>query len=226
MTQQGHNNPPDPIAEALAPHDAAIMEAENWTDRTPVENEDQLNVVDNLTAAIKLALKDVSAAEKSAAAPLYDVWKVEKAKWKPTIDDLGAMVKALVATAAPFKKKLADEKAKAERKAWEAANKAKIEAEQKAREASAGDLEAQREAAAAREAAIEADKAARVATKDKPKGMRKVHKYEIVDHRAALHWIAKNDREAVTSFIELYVSKNHKVSDIDGVNQSIEKEAF
>jgi hypothetical protein len=226
ITTIGHNNPPDPITEALAPFDAVITEAENWTDGEVIETAEQLEVVDGLTKSIKEALKEVGLAEKSAAAPLYDEWKAEKARWKPTLDDLTRIRDALVATCAPFKAKLAAEKKAAERKAWEEANAARLEAERVAREAAASDLEGQRAAQAAKEAALEADKAARAASKDKVKGMRKVHKYEITDHRAALHWIAKNDREAVTSFIETYVSKNHKVSDIDGVNQTIEKEAF
>jgi hypothetical protein len=58
------------------------------------------------------------------------------------------------------------------------------------------------------------------------KGMRTVHLYEITDHRAALNWIAKNDRDAITAFIEAYVDKNHKAMSIDGVRQWSEKQAF
>ena len=62
--------------------------------------------------------------------------------------------------------------------------------------------------------------------KDKVKGMRTVHRYEIEDHRAALHWIARNHRDAVTAFVEAFVGSNHKAMDIDGVKQWTEKEAF
>ncbi len=46
-----------------------------------------------------------------------------------------------------------------------------------------------------------------------------VHRYEIEDHRAALHWIAQNDRDAMTAFIEAYVAKNHKEALIAGVKR-------
>jgi antibiotic biosynthesis monooxygenase (ABM) superfamily enzyme len=56
--------------------------------------------------------------------------------------------------------------------------------------------------------------------------MRTVHRYEIEDHRAALHWIAQNDRDAMTAFIEAYVAKNHKDTEIAGVKRWTDKEAF
>ena len=130
----------------------------------------------------------------------------------------------------PFKthtnKKKADKIEAAKRKAWQEADEARRAAEKAAQEASAGDIEAQREAEAARQAAMDAEVQASKQAKAKVGGMRKVHKYEITDHRAALHWIAKNDKDAVTTFIEAYVSKHHKTSVIDGVQTWQEKEAF
>lgn len=223
---QGHNNPPDPIDEALAPYGDFISEAENWLDGTKVENEDQMRDVDALTKEIKAALKAVNAGEKSAAAPLHDAWKAEKARWKPTIDDLTRIRDGLVSLVGDFKKKLAAEKAAAERKAWEEADKARREAEAKAAEAASGDIEAQREAAAAKEQAAALVKEASAARNDTVKGMRKVQKYEIQDHRDALHDIAANDREAITAFIEEYVRRNFKTRTIQGVRVWEEKEAF
>lgn len=222
----GHNNPPDPIDAATAPFADYIAEAENWLDGTVVETEAQLKEVDALTKAIKEALKEVTAAEKSAAAPLHDAWKAEKARWKPTIDDLTAIRDGLVACGAAFKKALADKKAAEQRAAWEAADKARREVEAKAAAAAETDIAAQREAEAARHAAIEADKAARAKTQDKVKGMRTVHRWEITSGRDVINWIARNDRDAVTAFIEEYVRKNHRTSDIAGVRTWTEKEAF
>ena len=222
----GDNNPPDPIDEALAPYVDFIAEAEQWLDGEPVENEGQMKAVDALTKSIKAALKDVNAAEKSAAAPLHDAWKAEKARWKPTIDDLARIRDGLVSAVSSFKAKLAAEKKAAERAAWQAADKARRDAEAKAAQANTADIDAQREAAAAKEAAIEAQKAAQAQSKDSVKGMRKITRYEITDHRDALHWIAKRDRDAVTAFIEEYVRRNHKTANIAGVRVWEEKEAF
>ena len=226
VAQAGHNNPPDPIDTALAPYGDVIAEAENWLDGAPVENEDQMKAVDDLTKNIKAALKDVTAAEKSAAAPLHDAWKAEKARWKPTLDALARIRDGLVAAVASFKKKLAEEKRAAERAAWEAADKARREAEAKAAAANAADIEAQREAVAAKEAALIAEAQARAARDDRPRGLRKVMRYEIIEYRDVLHDIARNDRDAITAFVEEYVRKNHKARAIAGVRVWEDKEAF
>lgn len=224
--QIGDNNPPDPIDEALAPFGDTITEAESWLDGSKVESEGQMLAVDALTKEIKAALKSVNAGEKSAASPLHDAWKAEKAKWKPTIDDLTRIRDGLVSLVGDFKKKLAAEKAAAERAAWEEADRARREAEAKAAEAAGGDIEAQREAAAAKEQAAALVKEASATAKDTVKGMRKVQKYEIQDHRAALHDIAQNDHPAMTAFIDEYVRRNFKTRSIKGVRVWEEKEAF
>jgi hypothetical protein len=225
MLNRNHNNPPDPIDEALAPFGDFISEAENWLDGTSVENEGQMKAVDDLTKQLKAAKKAVEAAEESEAKPFYDQWKASKARFKPTLDDLDRMVKGLVATVDVFKRKLAAEKEaarkEAERLAWEATRAA----QEAARQADARNIAAQREAAAAIAAAEEAQRLA--AAKDTVKGMRTVTRYEITDHRALLNWIARNDRDAVTAFIEEWARRNHKQHHAaDGLRVWTEKEAF
>ena len=73
---------------------------------------------------------------------------------------------------------------------------------------------------------MDAEKAARDSKSDNVKGMRKVTLYEIEDHKKALHWIAAQDRDAMTSFIEDYVKRNHKTKAIDGVRVWQDKEAY
>ena len=85
-------------------------------------------------------------------------------------------------------------------------------------------IEQHNEETAAAEVAAEA--AARESANDKVKGLRTITRYEITDHKAALNDIAKNDREAVTAFIEAYVAKNFKERAIAGVRVWAEKEAF
>jgi membrane protein involved in colicin uptake len=222
----GANNPPDPIDETLAPYGDAIEEAQNWLDGEPIQNEDQLKATDALLKIIKSAIKDLNHARDEVTKPLHDAWKAEIARWKPTQDDLERIAKGLVACQDPFKRALAAKKEAEKRAAWEAADKARREAEEAARNAAMSDITAQREAA---QKAAEAQRAVAEASakqKDTVKGMRTVHLYEITDHRAALNWIARNDRDAITAFIEAYVDKNHKAMDIDGVRQWTEKQAF
>ena len=226
MTDPKHNCPPDPIDEALAPYGDAIEEAENWLDGTPVENEDQMNAVDALIKTIRKAKTDLAKAEKSETAPLHDAWKAEIARWKPTKEDIERRLKGLAAVVDPFKRKLAEEKEAAKRAAYEDARRKEREAEEAAAKADVSDYEASVEADRLKAEALDAKKAAAAANKDTVKGLRTVTKHEITDHRAALHWIAKNDKDAVTAFIEEYVRSNHKTATIDGVKVWTQKEAY
>jgi hypothetical protein len=226
MLDKLHNNPPCPIDEALAPYGDDITEAEAWADGSPVENEGQMKAVDGLLKAIKSAKKAVGDAEESEAKPIYDQWKAAKARFKPTLDDLDRLSKCLVSAVDGYKRKLAAEKAEAERKAAQEAYAARKAAEDAARKAGEADIEAQREAAAKLAEADAAQKALQAAKADTVKGMRTVWRYEITDHRALLHWIAAEDREAVTRFIEDYARAHHKQRPMAGVRTWQEKEAF
>lgn len=221
-----HNNPPNPIDEALAPFDDARVEAEGWLDGKPVETEGQMKAVDALIKDMKAARKAVETAEESAAKPIYDQWKAEKAKFAPTITDLDRIVKGLVSIVDGFKRKLAAEKAEAERKAQAEAWAKTRAAEEASRQADASNIEATRAAAKAMEEAEEAQRIAMAAAKDTVKGLRTVTKYEITDHRALLNWIAKNARDDVTAFIEEWARKNHKTAAAEGLRVWTEKEAF
>lgn len=226
MSTIGHNNPPDPIDEALAPYGDTIEEAQNWLDGKPIENEEQLKATDALLKGVKSALKDLNAARDDFTKPLHEAWKTEVARWKPTQDDLDRIIKGLIACQDPFKRQLAAKKAAEERAAWEAAEKARREAAEAAKAAAASDIEAQREAAEKAALAQAAEKELSAKRKDTVKGMRTAHKFEIEDHRAALHWIAQNDRDAMTAFIEMYVGANFKEKQIAGVRSWTEKEAY
>lgn len=213
----GGNNPPSAIDDAIRPFGDTITEAESWLDGEHVTNEAQMKSVDALIKAMKAAKKAVETAEEIEARPHYDMWKATKSLFAPTITDLDRIGKGLVAIVDGFKRKLAAEKTEAERLAREEAWRKTREAEALAAQARAGDIEAQRAAAQAQEAAETAQRAATAAGKDTVKGLRLTHFHKITDHRAALHWIAANDREAVTVFIESYVDKNFHVYKIAGV---------
>lgn len=223
----GGNNPPDPIDTITAAYDDERQEAENWTDGAPVENEAQMQAVDALRESMRQWRLELERGQKAATAPLREVYQAELDRWKPTIADAKRIEGCLVATVDTFKRKLAAEKQEAERKAWEAANKARREAEEKARLADATNLEAQRETEAARQAAIDAEKVAQEAKRDQVKGMRTVTLYEVEDHRALLHWIAANRRDDITAFIDDWARRNHKATGtVDGLRVWQEKGAY
>lgn len=209
----GANNPPDPIEVICAEFEASREEASNWLDGKPVTDEAQMKAVDGLRKQAREWRMALEAGQKSATAPLYDAYKAEGARWKPTLEDAQRIEKGLVALVDDFKRKLAAEKAeaarKAEREAWEATRAARDAAAR----ANAADLEAQRAAAEAQREAEEAQRRAAAASKDTVKGLRTVTRYEITDHRALLNWIAVNRRDDVTAFIEEWARKNHKEHD-------------
>jgi len=222
----GHNNPPDPIDTITASYADSREEAENWTDGAPVENEAQMNEVDALRGAMRKWRLALEKGQKGATKPLNDILVAERNRWNPTIEDAQRIEGCLVATVDVFKRKLAAEKAVAQKAAWDETNRLRREADEKARKSDASNLEAQREVQAAQQAAMDAEKAARDSKSDNVKGMRKVTLYEIEDHKKALHWIAAQDRDAMTSFIEDYVKRNHKTKAIDGVRVWQDKEAY
>lgn len=222
----GHNNPPDPIETVMAEYDGVITEAQNWADGEPITDEAGMNAVDAVLKEFKTYKTALAKAGKERTDPLHKAWKAEVAAVKVYTDDADMIQSALVACVAPFKAKLAEEKKAAERAAWEAAEKARQEAEAKQAALNAADIEAQRELAEAKQAAIEAEKAAKATAKDAPKGMRTVTHHEITDMRDALLWIARNDKDAVSAFVTEYVRRNHKTANISGVRVWTTKEAF
>lgn len=226
VAEIGHNLPPDPIDEATAPYADAIDEAQNWLDGGEVTNAGQMATVDALLKDVKAAEKAVKDAEASESKPLHDAWKAAKARYKPTIDDLGRIKTGLIAIVSAFKKRESDRIAAEKRAAWEAAEKARKEAEDAAMTASASNIDEIRAAAEKQRAAEIAQAEASAASRQKLKGMRTVHRHEITDMRAAVNWIAKNDKAAMADFVTEYVRRNFRDTAIDGVKAWTEKEAF
>ena len=224
----GHNQGPalDPIEAVVSEYDAVITEAQNWTDGEPVTDEAGMQAVDAILKEFKSYKTALTKAGKERTDPLHKAWKAEVAAVKVYTDDADRIQSALVAVVAPFKAKLAEEKKAAERKAWEEAEQARREAEAKAAQANAADLDAQREVAEAKQAAIDAEKAAQASRRDTVQGMRTVTHHEITDMRDVVNWIARNDKEAMADFATEYVRRNHKTSAIAGVRVWETKEAF
>ena len=223
----GHNMPPDPIDEALVPFGDVISEAEAWLDGQKVDTEAKMKAADELLKGIKTARKAIDDARDASTKPLHEAWKAEVARWKPTQDDLDRLAKGLAALVNDFKVALAKEKEEARKKAEAEAWEKTRAAQDAARVADASNIEATRAAAAAIEEAEAAQRLAHAAGKDTVKGLRTVTKYEITDHKALLHWIARNDKDAVFAFIKKWARKEHKAcANADGLRVWNEKEAF
>lgn len=222
----GHNQAPDPIDDALAPFGATLEEVANWLDGALVENDGQLKATDELLKDLKAARKAVDTARDDVTKPLHDMWKAEIARWKPTQDDLDRQVKCLVAAQSPYKVKLAAEKEAARAAAQAKADAIAEEARQAHLAANAASIDEQRAADDLLRQTEQARKVAARAGKDTVAGMRSVQVYEIQSHKQALTWIAQNDREALSAFIEDYVRRNFKTGPIDGVKVDTQKVAY
>ena len=222
----GHNGAPDTIELVLAKYDGTITEAQNWADGKPVTDEAGMKAVDAVIKEFKTYKSALKRAGEERTKPLHQAHQEAVKAVKVYTDDATRIQAALVATVAPYKEKLAAEKEEQRKQAAIAAANARAEAEAAAAKVNEADIDAQREAAAKLEAAKVATATAAKANKDTVKGMRTVTKYAIESHKEALNDIAKNDRDAMTAFIEEYVRKNHKVRAINGVRVWQEKEAY
>lgn len=225
----GHNNPPDPIDQITAQFESARLESENWLDGSPVETEGQMKAVDELRGHMRQFRLSLEKGQKAATDPLRAVYQAELDRWKPTITDAKRIEECLVAALDAFKRKLADAKEAARKVAAQAAWEATRAAQEAARNAEASDLEAQRKAAQAMADAEAAQKLAMAAEKDTVKGLRTVTLHEVTDHKALLHWIAINDKPALTAFIDEWARQNHKArlgQETAGLTVWQEKQAY
>lgn len=225
----GGNSPPEPVDMMLTiqnAYDGVFAEVANWLDGSPVENDAQMRAVDTLMAEVKAAAKEASGAKEAEYRPHKDACDAVVARWKVFLDDLDRQAKGLAAVVNGYKRKREAERQEAERKARLEAERAREEAARAARAAEASNIEAQREVARIQREAEEAQRKVSALASDKTRGLRIVAKYEITDHRAALHWIAANDRDAITAFIEEYVRRYHKDREIDGVKKWTDREAY
>ena len=221
-----NHNQQDPIENVLTEFESVLDEASNWTDGEFITDEAGMKAVDAVLKEFKSYKTALVKAGNEKTGPLHKEWKAELAAVKIYTDDADLIQKALIAIVAPFKAKLAKEKADAEEAAWEETNRLRREAEKQAAEARVGDVDEQRAANEAKAAVVAAEKVAKSVAKEAPKGMRKVSKFEIEDYNAAFKFIAAKHSSLIREMVESFVVKNHKATHIDGVKQWVEKEAF
>jgi hypothetical protein len=222
-----HNNPPSPIEAVQSAHDDVLSEAQNWADGKPVETEAQMLAVDAVLKGVKTYRTALVAAGKEITAPLHKAHSEAVAAVKVHTDDADRLQAALVAVVSPIKKRLADEKAEADRLAQQAAWEASRKAREAIERANVANIDEQRAAAAAQAEAEIAQAKANAARKDTVKGMRTVVSYAVTDHKALLHWIALNRRDDLTAFVDEWARKNHKDNrNADGLTVTESKEAY
>jgi hypothetical protein len=222
----GHNQPPDPVTEALKAYQNSIDEAINWLDGEPVSNDDQMKMVDRLLKDVKSAQSVINDAEASATKPLYDEWKREKSRWKPTIDRLAKIRKGLITIVDSYKRKKAAEAEAARLKAEAEARAARERAEAEVRKAAQteGDFSAQERAEQAQREAKEASDALSAARKAEPRGLRTYTVFEVTDFRLAARWMFTNAESDMRDWIAEYARRNPDLQ-IDGVTSRTEKRA-
>ncbi len=223
----GHNNPPDPIEEIRAAHLDSMQEAENWLDGQDVENEDQMKAVDGLLSDLKEAKKSWTEAKELEYRPHKIACDAVVDRYKPFGKEIEDLTSGLKSVLTRFKAKLRAEQEAREREA-------RKEAERKAAEALAAqeavdmkNIEERREADRLAAEARQAEREAQEIGKSKVKGLRTFTAAEIVDYGACVNWIRENDRDALVSFMDGYVTKATRegVRGIDGVEVRQERRA-
>lgn len=229
----GANNPPEPTPFELSSEEAEnlFLEASNWCDGAPIENQRQADALAGLRAEIKAAIKRADERRKEEAKP-HDEAKAEiQARYNTLIGDTKTTGKGRLILAdeacqkalSPWLRKVEDEKratAEAARREAEEKRRAAEEAFRKAREADdlAAKAEAERlakEVAIADRQASKADKAATTKT-----GLKTVIVAEVTDLQAFAKWTWTHDRAALEDHFRVRASVLARDGrrDIPGVN--------
>lgn len=232
----GHNNPPEPTPFEIISTEIEnlYLEAKNWCDGEPIENQAQADAVGKLIDMIRSAEKKADALRSEEKAPLDEQVKAIQARYAPLIADTktvkGKTVLALKAckdTLAPYMRRQEQEREAAEKKAREEALQKQREAEEAARAAKS--LEDREAAEAAIQDAKQAERTANrlssMTTKagsgvQRRVGLRTYYDAQIVDERAFARFVWQHHlddlRPALQSLAQQYV--NAKRREIPGVN--------
>lgn len=200
----GHNNPPSPISlaaeAAIAPLGDELSEARNWADGSPVENDEQMNMVDGFLAVIRQAESALKPIKAEFIEPLHAAHKAALADLSVYTNSLGQLKSALVASVDVYKRAKAAEVA-AKGAALKAEADARAEAARQAHQSARG-IDEIEEAEAAIKAAKEAAIAAKKAEAERPKGLRRDVVPMVDDPIAFGRWLWANQRQCYIEFLE------------------------
>lgn len=227
----GHNNPPEPTPLEAARETISLLdvEASNWFDGTPIENQAQADDVARLIDAGRKAKQKFDADRKVEKAPHDQAAKAVDAAWKPVIADADRIVEIGKAVQTPWLIKMDAEKRALEEATRKVAEEAAAEALRLSAQ-SDGSLAA----AKARDAAVEeakrtelvAQQAANEKAGAKGAGMaravtlRTTWRSEVKDRRALLNHIAKNHPEDLSAFLDDWAARavrggNHELPGVE-----------
>jgi hypothetical protein len=230
----GHNNPPTPFEVSRDRIADLYVEAKNWCDGEPIDNEASAAEVRKLLDMLGEEIRTADARRKTENEP-FDAGKAEvQARYNTLIGDTKSVKGKAILAQAACRQALTPwlQKQEAERQAT--AEAARKEAEAKAREAAlafqvtrADDLEEREEAEALAREAKAAEAAARKASKPTAAGLRTVTRSQVTDYRTFLRWIAENRPEALRGMLDTYAETlcAQKVRDVPGVSFTDERVA-
>lgn len=144
----GHNNPPEktPLELASDLHENLSVEAENWLDDQPIENQAQADEVARIIEVAAELEKSSLATRKELTKPFKDAAKEIEADWKPILDDSKEWKEAGKSKLAKWEAKQAALKRERDEIASREAEAKRKAAEEAVRTVDRSDLSARREA--------------------------------------------------------------------------------
>ena len=202
----GHNNPPSsPFELATESVDLVYLEAKNWMDGDPIENQDQADAVSKLLDQLRQVKKGVDEARVTEKKPFDDAAKEVQERYKPLLTKCDNAAAACKITLTPWLEKLDAEKRQKEAEARAEADRLAKEAQAAIDAARGGSdlasVEAREEAiAAAKKADAEANRAskekAHASGGTRAVGLRTRKFCRMVDRREAARyfWTKHQDR--------------------------------
>ena len=217
--QIGDNGPP-PHLDLQQEIDDLLLEAGAWLDGEKLETQAQADALSLIVTGLRKRRKAADEKRKELNKPFDEGKAANQAIWNPILKKADLAMKTGKAVITEF---LEAEAAEVERKA-EVARKAALEAEQRLRKterlADDTNLEDQQAIEQEREQVKRANKSADRLAKAKPKlagegramSLRTYYDAKIVDRRALLNWVAKNDPEWLESRLQEYAQSKVSVS--------------
>lgn len=213
MTEIGHNNPPAVEAFSMALDDVYV-EAKNWLDGAPCENQAQADAIGLILSTARRIRRDADAARAEEKRPHDDAGKAVQEKWRPLLQRADNIHAAAQKPLTAFLAAEADRQREEAARQREEALRLQQEAAQAAREAE-GNLTALEDAQALQKAADAATKSARRAEKVRPQasgdgravGLRSQQVAEVTDRRALLEHVMRHDPDALTAWLSEYARK-------------------
>jgi len=223
-----HNNPPDPIKDFLAKHADELGEMDSWLDGKLVETEGQMKAVDGLIKSIKAIEKEAKDEKDREYRPHKAMCDAIVARWKVPLGDFSDTKTGLIKINEPFKKRLAERKAAAQRKAYNEAEAARIAAQVAAETADPTNIADVRAASALADEASDAVAVLQAARNDKVKGLRRFVEGSVDDYVACMAWIQQNHWMDMTDFVDVFIDGKVRegLRDIPGVTIVRGKRAF